>query len=151
MTRKLIASRVAVRHRYVRSIDLARDVNDPKALEGYVVTPSVRDAAIRILVGLSEESHQRAFRVVGPYGIGKSAFGVFLARLLGERGQGTVTELLSEAVGTEGDIEVQRWRPVIVSGRRVSFARELLKVVVGDCKEDTGISSAKLKARRNHC
>lgn len=147
MTRKLIASRVSVRHRYVRSVDLARDVNDPDALEGYVVTPSVRDAAIRILAGLSEDSHQRAFRIVGPYGIGKSAFGVFLARLLSDRGQGPVTELLSEAVGPEGNIEVARWHPVVVSGRRVSFARELLRVVVGDGNKGAGTSSPELKAR----
>ena len=147
MRRKLIASRVSVRNRYVRSVDLERDVNDPEALDGYVVTPSVRDAAIRILSGLSKESTQRAFRVIGPYGIGKSAFGVFLARLLIERGQGLVTELLSEAVGIEGNIEVSRWHPVIMSGRRVSFARELLKVIADDCNKNLGISSSKLKRR----
>ena len=147
MTQKLIASRVFVRHRYVRSVDLARDVNDPDALEGYVVTPSVRDAVIRILTGLSKESHQRAFRIIGPYGIGKSAFGVFLARLLSEGGKGPVTELLFEAVGTNGDVDTTRWHPVIVSGRRVSFARELLRMVVGDLNKDPGSSSVKLKAR----
>ena len=61
MTGKLIASRIAIRRRYVRSVDLARDVDDPNALEGYVITPSVRDAAVRILAGLSVESRQRAF------------------------------------------------------------------------------------------
>ena len=53
-----IASRVAVRRRYVRSADMARDMDDSSALDGYVVTPSVRDAAVRILVGLSAESRQ---------------------------------------------------------------------------------------------
>ena len=85
MTENSIVSRIAIRRRYVRSVDLARDVDDPDALEGYVITPSVRDAAIRILAGLSAESRQRAFRIVGPYGVGKSAFGVFLAQLLQER------------------------------------------------------------------
>ena len=33
------------RRRYVRSVDLARDVHDPDALDGYVITPSVREAA----------------------------------------------------------------------------------------------------------
>ena len=128
-----IASRVAVRRRYVRSVDLARDIDDSDALDGYVVTPSVRDAAVRILAGLSAESRQRAFRVVGPYGAGKSAFGVFLARLLRERGRGPAMALLSEASGSA--VEVAPWRPVVISGRRVSFARELVRVVVTGCEE----------------
>ena len=36
-----IASRVTVRRRYVRSVDMARDMDDSGALDGYVVTPSV--------------------------------------------------------------------------------------------------------------
>ena len=123
----MIASRVAIGRRYVRSIDLARDAEDPGALDGYVITPSVRDAAIRILAGLSPESSQRAFRIVGPYGAGKSAFGVFLAQLMRERGRGPATSLLCEEVG--GSVDAPPWQPVIVSGRHVSFARELLHVV----------------------
>ena len=51
MSGNSISSRVAVHRRYVRSVDVARDVDDPNALDGYVVTPSVRDAAIRIVAG----------------------------------------------------------------------------------------------------
>ena len=130
-----IASRVAVRRRYVRSVDLARDIDDADALEGYVVTPSVRDVAVRILTGLSADSRQRAFRVVGPYGAGKSAFGVFLARLLRERGRGPAMALLAEANG--GPVEVAPWRPVVIGGRRVSFARVLLDVVARGCEGPT--------------
>lgn len=145
MTRSTIASRVAVRRRYVRSVDLARDVDDPDALAGYVVTPSVRDAALRILAGLSAESRQRAFRIVGPYGAGKSAFGVFLAQLMRERGcgHGHATALLSDVV--RESVGVAPWRPVIVSGRRVSFARELLRIVIDGCREKSVISD-ELKA-----
>ena len=60
MSGNSISSRVAVHRRYVRSVDVARDVDDPNALDGYVVTPSVRDAAFRIVTGLSGESRQRA-------------------------------------------------------------------------------------------
>lgn len=145
MNGKTIASRISINRRYVRSVDLARDVDDPEALDGYVVTPSVREAAVRILAGLSRESRQRAFRVVGPYGAGKSAFGVFLTRLLRERGQGTATELLSEATGDCHD--VSKWRPVIVCGRRVSFSRELLRVLISEIEGDSGATSTNLKER----
>lgn len=140
-----IASRIAIRRRYVRSADLARDVSDPEALDGYVVTSSVRDAATRILAGLSAESRQRAFRVVGPYGAGKSAFGVFLAQLLRDRGSGHAMELLSEATGSS--VEVTPWRPIVVSGRRVSFTRELLRVVRGQCSKRKGATFADLRAK----
>ena len=144
MTGKLIASRVATRSRYVRSVDLARDIDDPEALDGYVVTPSVRDAAIRILEGLSAESRQRAFRIVGPYGAGKSAFGVFLAQILLERGPGIATALLSEAIGSP--VEVAPWRPIIISGRRVSFARELLCMIISSCDQGAGTAVDDLRA-----
>ena len=139
-----IGSRIAIRRRYVRSVDLARDIDDPEALDGYVVTSSVREAATRILAGLSAESRQRAFRVVGPYGAGKSAFGVFLAQLLRDRDSGHAMELLSEATGSS--VEVTPWRPAIVSGRRVSFTRELLRAVIGQCAEREGAAFADLRA-----
>ena len=144
MTRNTIASRVGIRHRYVRSVDLARDVDDPEALDGYVVNPSVRDATVRILAGLSAQSRQRAFRIVGPYGAGKSAFGVFLAQLLRERGQGPASALLLQETGNP--VDVPPWQPVIVSGRRVSFAQELLRVVTTSCNK-VSTRFAKLKAR----
>ena len=121
---------MTVRRRYVRSVDLARDVGDPDALEGYVITPTVREAATRILSGLSAASSQRAFRVVGPYGAGKSAFGVFLAQLCLEGVGGPAAALLSESTGA--DVPDIPWHPVIVSGRRIGFARELLRAVADD-------------------
>ena len=145
MTKRSIASRIAIRRRYVRSVALARDVDDPGALDGYVVTPSVRDAAVRLLAGLSSESRQRAFRVVGPYGAGKSAFGVFIAQLFRECGHGPATELLADATG--GSLRVTAWTPVIVTGRRVSFARELLRVASFDGNDRRGTSSSTVAAR----
>src|SRR5437868_1581127 len=69
---------IRIAKRYVRSVELNRDLEDPDALDGYVITPSVRDAVRRILSGLVQSSTQRAFRITGPYGAGKSAFAVLL-------------------------------------------------------------------------
>ena len=122
-----IASLISVRRRYVRSVAIARDLDDPEALEGYVVTPSARDAAIRIMQGLDVNSRQRAFRIVGPYGCGKSAFGLFLARLFREQGEGAATRLLAHA---HGDLpRIPQWHPIVLEGRRVGFATELLRAV----------------------
>ena len=122
-----IATLVSVRQRYVRSVDIPRDLDDPEALEGYVVTPSARDAVIRITRGLDTSSRQRAFRVVGPYGCGKSAFGLFLARFLRDNGEGVAATLLSQM-----NVKlpaVPMWHPIVIAGRRVSFSAELLRTV----------------------
>lgn len=145
MTNKAIASQIEIRRRYTRSVDIARDADDPDSLEGYEVTPSIRDATLRVLAGLSSESRQRAFRVVGPYGTGKSAFGVFLARLLGERGQGQATTLLKQANGVLPDVPL--WRPVPVSGRRVSFSRDLLQLALRSFDQEQAVTTASLQKR----
>ena len=145
MTESSIASRIAIRRRYVRSVDLARDVDDPDALDGYVVTPSVRDAAIRLVFGLSSDSRQRAFRVVGPYGAGKSAFGVFIAQLFRECGDGPATALFSEAA--DRPMSATAWTPVILTGRRVSFADELLRAVTFNGKGEPDANTAALMAK----
>ena len=69
--------------RYTRSIHLERDYADPtRGVIGYHVTPLVVQTIERIGAGLAATSTARAFSLVGPYGSGKSAFGVFLAHYL---------------------------------------------------------------------
>ena len=118
---EMIASRVNVARRYVRAVDLERDMHDPDALLGYVVTPSVREGLRRLGAGLRPQTGQRAFRITGPYGSGKSSFAVLLAQALtgGDRANAIV----------EGS-ELARDDPqmVVISliGRRVSLGDDLL-------------------------
>ena len=122
-----IAARLSITRRYLRSVNIARDLDDPESLDGYIMTPSARDATIRITHGLAADSRQRAFRLVGAYGSGKSAFGLFLARLLRERGQGPATQLF--AASSSQPHPVSNWNSIIIVGRRVSFTAELLRTV----------------------
>lgn len=68
--------------RFFRSIRLERDYADTEALEGYTVTPQVRQVLARLEEGMRPDGTERAFTLTGPYGSGKSAFALFLARLL---------------------------------------------------------------------
>lgn len=146
MSENPISAHISTRQRYVRSVDMERDMDDPAALDGYVVTPSIRDATIRILTGLSAQSCQRAFRIVGPYGTGKSAFGVFVAQLMREHGsEGPATKLLRDTI--DESVTVTSWKPVIISGRRVSFTRELLNMVIRVCDETLDEVTACPRAR----
>ena len=127
MASELIADRIGIARRYVRAVDIARDLDDARALEGYVMTPSVQDGLRRVLTGVGKGSSQRAFRVTGPYGSGKSSFGLFLARLFQEdSGGGVARNLLRSTLGTE---EVPAYRPVVMVGRRASLARDLAVAV----------------------
>ena len=123
MARELIAERIRIGRRYVRAVDILRDLEDPRALEGYVLTPSVRDGLRRLLAGVRPASSQRAFRVTGPYGSGKSSFGLLLARLFNERTQGGPATKLARNVF--GDEEVPAYRPLVIVGRRASLTSDL--------------------------
>ncbi len=70
-----------IRRQFMRSVHLERDFADPTSSLGYVLTPVGRAAISRISAGFQPNSTQRAFRIAGDYGSGKSAFGLVLARL----------------------------------------------------------------------
>lgn len=69
--------------RFTRAVHIRRDFRDLRyRLDGYQITPLVRQLTGRIIAGLAPEAGERAFSVVGPFGSGKSAFGLFVAHFL---------------------------------------------------------------------
>jgi len=66
---------------HTRSVALDRDIGDAAATSNYMVTAAAAAALRQIGEGLAEKSAQRAWKVVGPYGSGKTALGVVLAQL----------------------------------------------------------------------
>ncbi|MGE0825238.1 MAG: hypothetical protein AB7G75_16440 [Candidatus Binatia bacterium] len=79
MAEKKISDLFHIRTRFLRSVHLERDFQDPSALSNYVVTDFVRTCTERIANGLQPHSGQRAWRVTGSYGSGKSSFALLLA------------------------------------------------------------------------
>src|SRR5215813_7149027 len=79
MVQPKISSLFRTRQRFLRSAYLERDFYDPAALEGYIVTPEIRRNLSRLGSGLNPRSGQRAWRVTGDYGSGKSSFALLLA------------------------------------------------------------------------
>jgi hypothetical protein len=70
-----------IRPRFMRSVHLERDICDTSSSEGYILTPVAKNALTRICASFYGNSTQRAFRIAGDYGSGKSAFGLALARV----------------------------------------------------------------------
>ncbi|MDO5623145.1 MAG: hypothetical protein Q4G71_00475 [Pseudomonadota bacterium] len=70
---------------HTRSIALDRDLNDGSAVKKYLLTPAATSALKQVGQGLIDNQAQRAWKIMGPYGSGKSALGVMLAQLLSGR------------------------------------------------------------------
>lgn len=79
MVRKRIGDLFRVKSRFLRSAHLERDFNDPTCLSGYVATNFTRSCLGYVANGLKPRSGQRAWRMNGDYGSGKSSFALLLA------------------------------------------------------------------------
>lgn len=117
--------------RYTRSISIMRDYQDPSALNGYIVTPTVLDVLGRVGAAIRGNAAQRAWKIIGPYGSGKSALGLFLSHLVGNgtRESRRAHEILKKADAvTAHHFELPlNLLPVFVSGTRGPFAHEAAK------------------------
>lgn len=119
--------------RFFRSIRLERDYADTEALEGYTVTPQVRQVLARLEEGVRADGTERAFTLTGPYGSGKSAFTLFLARLLEAPGERTnrAVKLLREFDRPQAERFAEHLPsglvPVVLTLRRAPLAVALLE------------------------
>ncbi len=116
---------VAVRPRFLRSVNLERDFYTPGALAGYVPTPSALSALARIAVGVHAPA-QRAWNVTGPYGTGKSAFALLLTKTLTPPPIGDPSWRRS-VTGTLFDADTDGFWPVLVTGGRAPLGKSLLR------------------------
>lgn len=128
---------VNVSARYVRSINIDRDLSDPNALRGYILTERIDRVLQQLLNGLQGTSTQRAWRLTGPYGGGKSALGLMLATLF-EQGfsrRHLAGKLLHDySVQTHAlGAKLPRYRPLIVQGHyadaSITIAHCLIKAL----------------------
>lgn len=71
----------SINRRYMRSINLERDLADVTALDGYILTDKSIEALRRILHGFSSEQLAVAWTLTGVYGTGKSSFAHFLTSI----------------------------------------------------------------------
>ena len=112
-----------VSRRYLRSVHLEHDFCDPTSLNNYVITPSHR----RVIFGDSLMpwnlgSTNRAWRITGDFGTGKSSFALVFAHLLREPMN---PDLVHIRLAIEQFRELQaltrtRMLPLLVTGNRES-------------------------------
>jgi hypothetical protein len=124
--------------RFLRSINLFNDWQNPDNFSGYIVTPNVAQSMERLLHGLLSPEGQRAFALIGPYGTGKSAFAVFLCQLFSRKEnhfkaaqkqiptEFSWLEEQSQRVCAREDVRVG-FLPIIVTARRRPIAQLILE------------------------
>lgn len=114
--------------RYLRSTNLERDFRDKRSLESYVLTGHAHECLERLSKGLRSGSSQRAWRVTGNYGSGKSSFALFLAHWF----SGEATRLTKS---TNVDVQYNRFSlpskpkylPLLITGSREPLGRALAR------------------------
>lgn len=78
-----LANHVKVNTHYTRSINLERDSESNASICSYIPTHRAILTLNRIADTINTREVPRSWALVGPYGSGKSAFGLFLSQLLG--------------------------------------------------------------------
>lgn len=120
-----LIDRVRVAPRFQRAIRIDTDVDDPRALEGFLCPQSAVETLLTMGRHVAETGHS-AFTWTGPYGSGKSSLVVALNAVLGgdARRRGRAAEIVgkkpSEQLWKLMPPQSKGWRMVPVVGRRGS-------------------------------
>ena len=123
--------------RYLRSTNLERDFKDPGALENYVFTPHARQCLSRLARGLRPGATDRAWRVTGNYGSGKSSFALLLAHWFSGKIK-PLTRVMGDPISYEafGIATNPRYIPVLVTGSREPIGQALLRSLLRVIREE---------------
>ena len=119
-----ISGLFCVRDRFLRSAHLERDFHDPSVLSGYVATDFVRSSLTRVSAGLKPSSGQRAWRMTGDYGSGKSSFALLLAHCFAGRDSKLPPQV--RKVVDPLDFSPPNFTPVLVTCARQSLGRSIV-------------------------
>jgi hypothetical protein len=149
-----ISDYVQVAARFRRSVNLDKDYRGKQQNGEYIVTQNTVAALRQLVGGLAANSPARAATITGPYGVGKSAFAVFLARLLcstddvGMTAREQVREHAPDVAAALTDHGIcqngsQGFLPVLLTGRRAPASQCLAEGLVAALRAE---KSHKLKS-----
>jgi len=111
-----------VRPHHLRSVQLDRDFSDPGSTLHYAVTPFVASTVERISQGFKSGSTQRAWRLTGDYGSGKSSLALALSRLAASE-----PDLLPPQL--HSSVSPMRLEPVLFLGEREPIGRGVIRAL----------------------
>lgn len=121
---------VSVNRRFQRSIRIDADLNDPRALQGFVC-PASSAAVLENMSRHLEDNQQSAFTWTGPYGSGKSSLVIALSALLSgnkkvrEEAKASVGEPCANRILKTFNPSKKGWKVVPVVGQRASTSETI--------------------------
>jgi hypothetical protein len=127
MPEKRIADLFHMRNRFLRSAHLERDFQDPAALSGYVVTDFARSCIGRMANGLKPRSGNRAWRMTGDYGSGKSSFALLLAHWFAGHDPTFPPHLRRAVEPQQFGVSRPHFLPVLVTCSRQALGASILR------------------------
>lgn len=127
MPEKVVGDLIRVRSRFLRSAHLERDFEDPAGLSGYVLTDFTRSCLGRVANGLKPHSVQRAWRMTGDYGSGKSTFALLLAHWFAGRDSALPSQIRKAIDFQEYGVLRPHFVPILVTCSRQPLSISILK------------------------
>jgi hypothetical protein len=125
-----ISQLLNIQRRFLRSTQLERDFRDPNALQGYVVTTQAKQSFERISEGLNAQSGQRAWRITGDYGSGKSSFALLLAHLFAGRDSNLPSQIRKSLDLGKFHKGHLGYLPILVTGSRESLSTAVARALI---------------------
>lgn len=129
MKQQTITSLYNIKNRFLRSINLQRDFNDPDSLSSYVLTDHAVECLNRISAGTKEQSTQRAWRITGDYGSGKSNFALFLAHWLHDEEKELPLRVKEQLKAKGIKQNKKKYFPLLLTGSREPMGAAILKTL----------------------
>jgi hypothetical protein len=124
---KTISDLLNIKGRFLRSANIERDFQDPTAMEGYVITDFARSCLARVAHGLRPRSTERAWRMTGDYGSGKSSFGLLMARSFAPKDFGLPKQVRKEIDLKQLGVPREGLAPILVTCSRQPLSISILQ------------------------
>lgn len=115
---KTIADIFHINQRFLRSTHIERDFSNPDGCKGYIPTEFTKSCLERLAEGLHTNSPNRAWRLTGDYGTGKSSFALVLAHLLSGYQNGVCKNLRESIKIEKSCLDELNLTPILVTGNR---------------------------------
>lgn len=134
MSENAIGNLIRINSRFLRSTQLERDFNDPQAVSGYCVTAETTRHLKRLSNAFAPGSSNRAWRITGDFGSGKSSFALVLANLLARRSKDLPPEVraLRHDLGLANN--APKLLPVLITGTREPLSLAVLRAILDSLK-----------------
>jgi len=115
--------------RFLRSVDLVRDFEDPQALTGYWLTDFASRCLEQIGDSFRQGSTKRAWRLTGDFGSGKSSFALLLANSVRESQNRLPKQIRSRVYGHLPIAKSANFLPVLVTGSREPISLAVVRAI----------------------